>query len=192
FVQQVNNRNERFTIRYVGNLLASQKAPAFWRAAARMHHENKIDFLIEIIGRADNSVIEEVRKNHLEKIVCVKGFESHIKAIEAMCAADALLFIVPDVVGNEKIITGKILEYLAAEKPIIAIGNRAGDAAYLLRECSRDEMCDYADEEQIFNYLKNFYAHFLKGERKPVNKHHTIFSRKMQTHQLAQILSVLQ
>lgn len=186
---QANVSNEIFTIRYVGNLFASQKVPAFWMAVKRLMNEEKAEVKIEFTGRVDESLKQLIAANGLNQVVKYQDFVPHSDAVKLMCAADALLFIVPKVPDDERIITGKIFEYLAAQKPILAFGNVHGDAAKLLAECNREPMCDFEDGESAFLQLKQHYNAFVNHEKITYSHAYQKFSRSNQAKQMALLLN---
>lgn len=65
----------------------------------------------------------------------------------------ALLLIVPQNENNEGIIPGKIFEYFASQKPILALANPNGDVAELIAENQRGKSFDHAEEDAIYLYL---------------------------------------
>ncbi len=183
--------NEIFTIRYVGNLFASQAAPAFWEALAKMIHSENASIKVEFTGRVDESIKQLISKLQLNNVVSYHDFVPHPEAVKLMCNADALLFVIPDVPDNERIITGKIFEYLAAKKPILAFGNLAGDAAKLLDECSREAMCNYDDASSAYEQLKHHYENFCAGKSNNYNNTYAKFSRKQQAKKFVELMETL-
>lgn len=188
-VESSKMHNDNFTIRYVGNLFASQQIPAFWKAVARLAKDEIANLKIEFIGRVDESIKELVEANGLQNMVSYLSFVPHNEAIKLICTADALLFAVPKVPDDERIITGKIFEYLAAQKPILAFGNTKGDAAKLLQECGREAMCDFEDETTAFNTLKQLYLAFKNREVISYNSTYQAFSRSNQAKKMAAVLN---
>ena len=67
-----------------------------------------------------------------------------------MRAADALLLLVPRAGGRGlSVVSGKVYEYLAAERPILALVPPEGDAAALLRDTGSAWIADPDDEAAI-------------------------------------------
>ena len=183
--------NTIFTIRYVGNLFASQQAPAFWSAIKKLINEENAVLKIEFIGRVDESLKNYVVQNKLDTLVKFNDFVNHTQAIRLICEANALLLIVPNVPFNKLIVTGKIFEYLASENPILAFGNTSGDAAQLLQLCEREPMCDYNDSETAFSQLKKHYYNFLHNRQTCYSDAYKQFSRKEQAKKMATLLENL-
>ncbi len=77
------------------------------------------------------------------------GYVKHEEAIEYMCSSHILLLIIPDVINNEGILTGKLFEYLAASRPILFLGPEKGDAAKIIAETNSGLICNYNDSTKI-------------------------------------------
>ena len=71
-----------------------------------------------------------------------------------MRAADVLLLLVPRADGRGlSVVSGKVYEYLAAERPILALVPPEGDAATLLRDTGSAWIADPDDEDAILAAL---------------------------------------
>lgn len=183
--------NSVFTIRYVGNLFASQAIPCFWQAVKKLLKEEKAKLKIEFTGRVDEGVKQLIKQTGVDGVVSYNDFVPHSEAVQLMCHADALLFVVPAVPDNERIITGKIFEYLATKKPILAFGPLQGDAAKLLAECGREDMCDFTDTASAFAQLQFHYQNFARQSPAAYNNNYQKFSRKNQAKSFAELLNSL-
>ncbi len=139
--------HEVFTIAYTGTLAESYHPEAFINAVNRISEQRRIAFVLA--GNISESVADKFNKGILD----LKGYISHKQSIELICNAHALFLAIPDVTGNEGILTGKLFEYLAAGKPVIAIGPVAGDAAAILKDEQAGNMYGYNDEEGIYQFL---------------------------------------
>ena len=82
--------------------------------------------------------------------LALEGFRPHAEALAAMRAADVLLLLVPRAGGRGlSVVSGKVYEYLAAERPILALVPPEGDAATLLRDTGSAWIADPDDEDAI-------------------------------------------
>jgi hypothetical protein len=57
------------------------------------------------------------------------------------------------VANNKGILTGKFFEYLAAQKPVLAIGPVDGDLAQIITETGCGEIFDYANSEAMKQFI---------------------------------------
>jgi hypothetical protein len=63
--------------------------------------------------------------------------------------------VIPKVAGNSGIVTGKIFEYVALKRPVLAIGPIGGDAAAILTETEAGQMFDYSDSSGIQSFIQS-------------------------------------
>ncbi|MFC2138738.1 glycosyltransferase [Bacteroidota bacterium] len=187
----------KFSLCYIGNFKANQNIPVIWQTISELKielNDFKDNFRLNLTGNIDSSVKNEIQKYHIEDMVEMNPFIPHKEATKQMASSNLLLFIVPKVFGNLKIITGKLFEYIAVRSPILAIGPLNGDAAKILKDVNRDNMHYYDDLERIKNALMNHYNNWRNGNRKLI-KHSELnlnkFSRKGLTNILANQLDRL-
>ncbi|HMT67124.1 MAG TPA: hypothetical protein PKE28_05945, partial [Bacteroidales bacterium] len=111
----------------------------------------------------------------------------HPEAIRYMMSSSLLLLIIPDHSSNRPILTGKIFEYLATEKPILFLGPEDGDAARLLTLCGYQGIFGYDDVEGIREFILRV------AEGKPVKRsgYHLEYSRRALAVKLGNILDRL-
>jgi hypothetical protein len=85
-------------------------------------------------------------------VVRVLGRLPHERALGLQHSADGLLLVV----GTRDATTGKMFEYLAAEKPIFAIARRNSAAAHLLGQAGPHMTVPPDDEDAILRGLRQF------------------------------------
>jgi len=86
-----------------------------------------------------------------------------------MRKSDALLLIHP-ANGRKGIFTGKLFEYLATLKPIIALVDEEDVAAELIREANAGYICDNANIQKIEMILEEAYAEWAQKRKRVFNK----------------------
>lgn len=181
-----------FTIRYVGNLMASQNAIGLWSALKRLKQEG-YHYKLEFVGRVDEAIKENIELNGLTDNSTYVDFVKHQQAINLMQQADMLLFAIPDVKDNALILTGKLFEYLASKSNILSYGPVNGNAAEILQSTGRNNMIDFADTNESYNQLKSaldYYAQHKHGY-KFNNGAEKVYSRKNQAGLLSGLLNKL-
>ena len=182
--------SELFTIRYVGNLMASQNVENLWRAISSLVTRHS-SLRLEFIGRVDDLVKQSIAENGLNDCVSYIDFVEHRKAIQLMQEASLLLFVIPDVKDNALILTGKLFEYLASKTEIISFGPLNGNAAEILNQTGRKSMIDFADEVEAKKQLESALNYFTqtKAAFKYSDNKEQVFSRRNQTSILAEKLN---
>jgi glycosyltransferase involved in cell wall biosynthesis len=112
---------------------------------------------------------------------------SHKDIIQVQQTGAALLLLT--VVGQKGVLTGKLFDYLAAGRPILAVPDDQGDVAELLRQTGAGVVANSADE--IASVLKRWYDEWAKtGEVRLQRNDANIqrYSRRTQARQLAAML----
>ena len=87
-----------------------------------------------------------------------RPYVPHAEALAEMCAADALLLVVGAGDGRRAEVVagtlpGKLFEYLRAGRPVLLLGDPAGDAAELLRRHGRGWIADETRPAEIAEAL---------------------------------------
>ena len=109
-----------------------------------------------------------------------------------MRAADALLLLVPRAGGRGLlVVSGKVFEYLAAERPIIALVPPEGDAATLLRYTGSAWIADPDDESAIAAAITEAVAAWegnRLAERRLTPEWRDRLDRRTRARELAELL----
>jgi glycosyltransferase involved in cell wall biosynthesis len=197
FSKEINDGNKRFSIGHVGTLYAGQTPFYFIQALGLVKKElPELEkyMAVTFIGEMDRNnrrILEKQIQNlQLQDIVIRKEAVSHREAIDCMLKFDLLLFIL----GKEYkgCLTGKLFEYLAAQKPVLALAED-GPACKLIRETQSGVVVDPQDTEQIKETIINCFESYRKGSLKiqPKMEVISIFERKRLTQQLVGIFDEL-
>ena len=95
----------------------------------------------------------------------IDGFLPHDQALAAMKGADALLLLIPRAGGlGRSVLSGKLFEYLAAERPVLALVPPEGIAADLLRSTGFARIADPDDVAAIRAQLENLVEAWGAGD----------------------------
>jgi glycosyltransferase involved in cell wall biosynthesis len=80
----------------------------------------------------------------------IEGFQPHAETRRAMAGADALLLLIPQAGGRGRsVLSGKVYEYVAAGRPILALVPPDGAAAALVRDTAAGVVADPDDPGAI-------------------------------------------
>jgi len=94
----------------------------------------------------------------------IDGFLPHAETLAAMKQADALLLLIPRAGGlGRTVLSGKLFEYLAAERPVLALVPPDGMAADLLRRTGFARIADPDDVGAIRAQLEDLHAAWSGG-----------------------------
>jgi len=188
-LEESQNDNAAFTITYTGNFYGERNPVNFLKALNDLvEKDNNKKIVVNLVGVKTHFEIPEALIGKVSVIASVE----HTKAIEIMRKSDALLLIHP-ANGRKGIFTGKLFEYLATLKPIIALVDEEDVAAELIREANAGYVCDNADIEKIETVLEEAYQEWSQKRKRAFNKdvvlkHH----RKEQVLRLEKLIDELQ
>jgi glycosyltransferase involved in cell wall biosynthesis len=120
------------------------------------------------------------------------GFLPYAEALEAQRAADALLLLIPDADGRgDVVVSGKVFEYLAAGRPILAAVPPNGVAADLIRRTGAGEVVDGEDDEALEATIERLYdrwaADGLPDVELPAAEREAL-SRRTRSRELADVI----
>jgi len=72
-----------------------------------------------------------------------------------------LLLFVDNFEGAKWVLTGKFFEYLASNRPILALGPLGGDLSAEITNTSSGLLADYNDEESIEKAISVFFNQYI-------------------------------
>jgi glycosyltransferase involved in cell wall biosynthesis len=186
-------RAESFTIRYIGNLMASQNTINLWKAIAELRKTVNANIRLEFTGRVDAEIQNSITEAGLNDITTYSAFTDHQTAINLTRGASLLLFAIFNLPNSKLVITGKIFEYLASCSEIISFGPVDGDASAILQSAGRKPMIAFDDYTQTLQQLRAAYAYWQEDGKtfKYTDNRFEIYSRRNQCQALAGILNSL-
>jgi len=157
-------RNDKYTITYVGTLSDNYPVEGLIPGLNNLTNSG-IDFNLRFVG-----TVSEKTKNLLKSQIHSKYLEflpyaAHSEAIKFMYESSLLLLIIPLHLSNKSIITGKLFEYLASEKPVLCLGPADGDAAEIIRNCHAGQTFGYYSSDDISDYLINIRSEEHKSDK---------------------------
>ena len=87
------------------------------------------------------------------------------RSLELQRDSEALLLLIPEAGGRGRgVLSGKVFEYLAAERPILAVVPPDGAAAELIRETGAGVVAPPDDVPAIREALEGLHARWQAGE----------------------------
>ena len=108
---------------------------------------------LSLAGNISDHILENIRKTAPKMELDYKGYLTHKEAIALMKSGDLLLnFIFRG--ADQDMISGKLLEYLASEVPVLSIGNPQSEAGKLLNLASFAQMIDTKDSHAQKSFIQ--------------------------------------
>lgn len=128
----------KFHLVYTGSLYGQRSAQTMLAAIRQLVDAGKLtskNFCFWVIGAYGSETPHLVAESGLEDVVQLVKYVPHSDLIGYQLAADALVLIIGEGLRSEIILTGKLFEYLAVKKPILA-AVPPGAAADLLQDAN--------------------------------------------------------
>jgi glycosyltransferase involved in cell wall biosynthesis len=156
------NRNPapRWTIAHVGSIFASRVPYTFLRVLEDWLEREpaRIDqFRLRLVGRVCPEMLDRVSQEPLSRVVVHDGYLSHRESVQAMIDADLLLLLTNEETHDPGMITGKLFEYLGADRPILAL-TLPGEASRILEETNAGYAVPPKDASAIRTVLETVHG----------------------------------
>ncbi len=156
---------DEFVITYTGTIADSYNPKAFFRALKRLITDDSVKLKMRFVGMVSEGVQTMISACGIDSITEYTGTVSHDQSLEYLMKSTILLLIVPQNENNEGIIPGKIFEYFASRKPIIALANPKGDVADLINENKWGRSFAHEEEEAMYAYLKELWEAWKRNPK---------------------------
>jgi len=139
-------RSERFTLAHVGRFDRWRTSGALFAGLRRFAASlgpMRDQMRLRIVGHAGPATRETTRATGIS--CTFDGYVAHAEAIAAMRSADALLLTAPAGPNGASVIRAKLFEYLAARRPILLLGPRAGACERIVLGCRAGLSVEFDD-----------------------------------------------
>jgi len=186
--------DEKFSLVHIGMLNSDRNHEILWKVLQELcleHKEFAEDLQLKFIGKLANDVVRDIEKYKLKDYTTLIDYLAHSEVLQHQLSAQVLLLSVNNVPGANGIITGKIFEYLQANRPILAIGPANGDLAEIINNTNSGIIIDFEDEINLKKEILKLYANFKNNSLKVDSRNIKQYHRKELTKQLAKIIKTI-
>jgi glycosyltransferase involved in cell wall biosynthesis len=151
---------ERFRITHAGSFFGKRDPKPFLQAL----HESGIDAVARFVGDFRASDREWAETLGLGDRLELIPYAPHSESLRLQRDSEALLLLIPEADGRGKgVLSGKVFEYLAGGRPILAAVPPDGAAAALIRETEAGEVVAPDDVDGLRAALARMHARFVDG-----------------------------
>jgi glycosyltransferase involved in cell wall biosynthesis len=167
---------EKFTITFAGSFYGNHGSEAFLRGLERflvMDAQARSSISFQVAGSLDRRASAEMSEFKSSGLVESLGYLEHARALERMRDSSLLLLTLPESVVTEYWVPAKTYEYLATDRPILAV-TPEGELRRTLALYGGVTLVDPADVEGIAAALAREYDSWRSGTSKPVDRGPTI------------------
>ena len=181
----------QFTITHTGSFAGERQPDTFLRACKDImikKPELLKQWEINLLGPINPNVQNLIKDLDLEDIVYSRGYLIHKEAINYLMKSTINLLIVSSTGGHKEIIPGKLFEYIAAKRPILALADEDSEVAKIIKETNSGMVVKPNDPTKIREALEEYYQQFLDGNLKVESIGIEKFARRNLTNQLVEHL----
>lgn len=180
-----------FTISHIGSLLTGRNPINLWKVLSQIASENaafRADLQLEFMGVVSQDVMDSLYRFELGPYIKMRGYGSHAEAQRRQQRSQVLLLIEIDSEETKGIIPGKLFEYMAARRPILALGPKDWEAGKIVIETQTGALFDYSSHDDLKKTVLDWYAAFKKEDLRPTATTIEKYSRRALTEALVKII----
>jgi len=181
----------KFRVTHAGSLYGVRTARPFLLALKELTEEKpdlRENLEIIFVGKYGKETPLLVKNFRLEDAVKLIWYISHTECLELMLNSHALLLLITAKgLQAEGILTGKLFEYLACQRPILAIAPEKGAAANIIKSLKAGTVVAPDSVQLIKQKIFEFYEKWKQGKLTKMTSDLTKYNRRFLTQRLAQI-----
>jgi len=181
--------DDNFSITYTGDLYQGKRDPSLlFEVIAEMVADGTArteDVRLNFYGSSDLWLTALAERFGLSKVVCAHGPVSRSESLKRQRESQMLLLLGRNVPSDAGCYAGKLFEYLASRRPILALGGLPGVTQQLLNETGAG--CQIFAKADLRKFLTLAYGEFrcrgslhYNGQPEAINQYtHQVMSRKI-------------
>lgn len=184
-------KDAKFSIAHIGSFLSKRNPRVFWKALQELVRDEpdfKDALELKLVGAVSTEILDTIKEFQLDSFLNLVGYVSHEEAVAAQRSAQVLLLIEIDSEQTKTIIPGKLFEYMAAERPILAVGPEETDMENILLQTNTGVYCKYDEKDKIIAVIKDYFERYKANNLQVNAVGIQQYSRKNLTKQLSELL----
>lgn len=185
------NLDTSFTISHIGSLLTGRNPKNLWKVLSRLAAENAVfraDLQLEFMGVVSKDVMDSIYRHELGPYVKMRGYGSHAEAQRRQQSSQILLLVEIDSPQTQGIIPGKLFEYMAAKRPILAVGPPDWEVGRIIEETQTGQVFNYSSHSDLKSVILKWYTDFKKENLMQNSGNIANYSRRALTEKLVKLL----
>lgn len=156
-----------FLFHHIGALNKDRNPHILWQVLGELCKEKpffKTDLKLKFTGKTDAAVFDSLKLNGILDNAEKTDYMTHSEVVKLLLKSPVLLLPLNDTPNVLGIVPGKLFEYLAAKRPIFAIGNLSGDSAKIIKETNAGSMVDFKDVEGTKQAVLDLYQKYKTNQ----------------------------
>jgi len=192
---KIQEQTNKFRITHTGSIYGLLTARPFLLALKKLTEE-KADLRKKLesifVGNYGKETPLLVKKFKLEDVVKLVRYVPHKECLELMLNSQALLLLITvEDPRGEGILTGKLFEYLASQRPILAIAPENGAAANVIRSLKAGIIVSQNNIQLIKDTILKLYEQWKQDKLIRITGDISKYDRRILTQRLAQIFETI-
>ncbi|NNL81646.1 MAG: glycosyltransferase family 4 protein [Flavobacteriaceae bacterium] len=183
--------DKRFSVSHIGTLLTERNPDLLWEILSELTIEDntfKSLLQINLIGSVGVEVLQVLEQYDLSRFLNLKGYVDHDSAVRYQRQSQVLLLLEIDSEETKCIIPGKLFEYMASGRPILALGPEGSDVQEIISKTNTGKYFNYSQKELIKETIMSYFHSFRKNELESHGIGIKPYHRKDLTKKLADII----
>ena len=181
-----------FSLVHIGIINKDRNPKVLWEALHLLLKEDddlRKALKIKLVGNIDATVSSDIEQYKLSSYIETISYLPHKEAIEFQQKAQILLLLINNTPNAGGILTGKLYEYMASLRPVLAIGPTESDIATLLHETKAGSIIDFKDVEGMKAELLHLFGQYKSGTLSSSTTGYQQYSRRAQCGIMANLLN---
>jgi glycosyltransferase involved in cell wall biosynthesis len=183
--------DKKFTLSHIGSLLTGRNPENLWKVLSEIISENETFrkvFQLNLIGVVGQDVLNCINDNGLEFYTRIIEYVTHEEAVNYQRKSQLLLLAEIDSPQTRGIIPGKLFEYLAAKRPILAIGPEQWEGGEIVKSTNSGIVCNYNSVADLKAVILKWFHLYQQGNLMVSSVNIKEYNRKTLTAKLAELL----
>ncbi len=184
----------KFSLVHIGLMNADRNHNMLWEVLRDLCLESadfKEDLQLKFVGSLANEVKDAIGKYQLLEHSDFIEYVPHHEVSKYQRSAQVLLLPVNRVPSAKGILTGKIFEYLQANRPILAIAPFDGDLAEIINKTATGIVVDFDDVKTLKESIQKMYLDFKNKNLNIASRNIEQYHRKRLTEALSGVINEL-
>ncbi|MFZ1881130.1 MAG: glycosyltransferase family 4 protein [Gaiellaceae bacterium] len=155
------HESPRFRITHTGSFFGKRDPRPFLTALKRAGFDDMVARFLGDFRSADREWADQLDLGDRLELI---AYAPRRRSLELQRDSEVLLLLIPEAGGRGKgVLSGKVFEYLAADRPILAVVPPDGAAAELIRSAGAGVVVAPDDIDGIVGALRDFHASWRAG-----------------------------
>jgi glycosyltransferase involved in cell wall biosynthesis len=156
-----HKQSDRLRITHAGSFFGKRDPRPFLTAFQRAGFDDMVARFLGDFRSADREWADELGLGDRLELI---AYAPRRRSLELQRDSDVLLLLIPEAGGRGKgVLSGKVFEYLAADRPILAVVPPDGAAAELIRSAGAGVVVAPGDIDGMIDALRDFHGKWRAG-----------------------------